>query len=149
MLSVSGFRAYGVQLASAIGELQQQTNVDPRLQGVWELDSVEFRTSGVSQKYHVQYILQNQAVKALLGSAIDERYFTVLFYQDAVEVGINGTVNENVKGTCSAANGKLTVAIYNETSQTFDYSVAGEKLYLSYTRQGGQLSLIFKLNTKF
>jgi hypothetical protein len=133
----------------AAGERMQQTNVDPRLWGVWELDSIELKTSGISQKYQVETILQNPIVQNLLGSTIDNRYFTVLFYQNSVEVGINGAVNGNVKGTCSSSNGILTVALYNETPQTFDYLPTGEKLYLSYTRQERQLSLIFKLNTKF
>jgi hypothetical protein len=123
--------------------------VDQRLQGVWELDSVELKTSGASQRYQVNTILQNPAIKALVGSVLDNRYLTILFYQNSVELGINGTMNENVKGTCSAANGRLTVSLYNETSQTYDYRVAGERLYLSYTLQGRQLSLIFKSNTKF
>lgn len=149
MLAAPGFRAEGAQSTPATGGLQQQTNVDPRLQGIWELDSVELITPGVSQKYQVKTIMQYPAIKALLGSALDERYFMVLFYQDAVEVGINGTADNNIKGTCSAVNGKLTVTLYNEASQTFDYRPAGERLYLSYTRQGAQLSLIFKLDTKF
>jgi hypothetical protein len=145
MLAVADFRANGAQSMPAAGELPQQADVDPRLEGVWELDSVELKTAGSSWKYQVKTILENPTVRNLFGSAIDERYFTVLFCPNAVEVGINGTVNNNVKGTCSAANGKLTVSLYNETSQTFDYSLAGERLYLSYARQGCQFSLIFKL----
>jgi hypothetical protein len=81
---------------------------------VWEFDPAEPKTSGVSPKYQVQYILQNPAV------------------------------NGDVKGICSAANGEPATS----PSQTFDYSPAGERLYLSYTGKGGQLSLTFKLNTK-
>jgi hypothetical protein len=151
-MNIVGVALLMVALLCVVGQsvsgkpLQQ---ADQLLQGVWKADSVELTGSGVSRKYQVNAILQSPAVKAIFGTALDDRYFTILFYQGSMEIGINGPANNNVKGAYSVANGKLTVTITNETSRTFDYRLAGERLYLSYAIQGMQLSMVFKLDVKF
>jgi hypothetical protein len=153
MFAAPGFRADGAQGTPATGGLQQQTDVDLRLRGEWALESVEFKIgSAPAQRLQVEALVNNPAVRSLVGSFIDDRYFTILFYGNEVGLDLrNPTNNFNrpLKGTYSVANNQLTISMQEEQSHTFDYRVEGENLSISYALGSSQLSLIFKLSFKY
>jgi hypothetical protein len=152
MLAVSGLRADEAQEAPVMGGLLQQTNVDSRLWGEWTLESVEFKIGNNTQRLQVEALLNNPAVKALVGSFIDDRYFSILFHENEVGLDLKNPTNNfdrPLKGTYSAANDKLTLPLYDQTPRTFNYSVNGENLSIIYMQGSSRLSLIFKLTIRY
>ncbi|MDR1257695.1 MAG: hypothetical protein LBK65_00220 [Tannerellaceae bacterium] len=152
MLAVSGLRAYGAQDASAMPEPQQQTDVDPRLRGEWSLESVEVKIGNTTQRLQVEALMNNPAIRSLVGQFIDDRYFTILFYGNEVGLDLkNPTKNFDrpLKGTYSVAGDRLTISMQDEQSHTFNYRVDGENLSVTYVQGNNQLSLIFKLYLKY
>ncbi|MDR2389137.1 MAG: hypothetical protein LBD89_05050 [Tannerellaceae bacterium] len=153
MLLAPNFRADGAQSAPAIGGILQQTDLDPLLRGEWLLEAVEFKIGNApAQRLQVEALVNNPAVRALVGSFIDDRYYSILFYGNEVGVDLRNLTNNSnrpLKGTYSVANSQLTISLREEQSHTFDYRVEGEELSISYVLGSSRLSLIFKLFIKY
>jgi hypothetical protein len=127
-------------------------DVDPRLRGEWTLESVEFKIGNNTQRLQIEALLNNPAIKTLVGSFIDDRYFSILFYENEIGLDLKNPTNNfdrPLKGTYSAANDKLTLSLYDQTPRTFNYSVNGENLSIIHVQGSSQLSLIFKLTFRY
>jgi hypothetical protein len=137
---------------SVSGKSLQQADLDQYLNGEWTLDAVEFKLGNNTQRLSIESLMSNPTIKSLVGSFVDDRYFSVLFRRGEVGLDLrNPTNNFNrpLKGTYSIANDKLTISMQGEQSHTFNYRIENEQLYISYVQGSNQLSLIFKLYIKY
>lgn len=128
------------------GRLHAQ-NVDQRLWGIWDLETVEITSNNVTQQYPFADLLTNK-------ETLPRNMFTSLAFF-ANEVAVNRTdiyfipAHEvNMKGSFSTNNGQLTITIRTEEPRTFDYTIESETLKLKYTELNMQYQLFFKLTSK-
>jgi hypothetical protein len=130
--------------------VMQQTNVDQRLWAVWYLENVRVKTpTNAVRTYDLQTLLARPELQALnLASTL---FVSLYFFENNVGVNVqNPPPDMSLKGTFSTAGNQLTVTMRDNRTQTFTYSFEGEKLVVSQTVLGMEISAIFYvgLNTK-
>ena len=121
--------------------------IDKRLWGVWDLDSVELTINRVTQKYPLPVLMADK-------SRLPRNMFTQLyFFSD--QIGVNSTETEFVpvenvtlKGSFTTNNGSLVITLRGEPPLIFTYSIEGNRLDIRYTVGEIQFYLIFKLTSK-
>ena len=128
-------------LAPVFAEAQE---IDERLLGVWQLDSVELTVNHVSQKFALSTLLEDK-------SKLPRNMFTMLYIFDE-RIGVHSTETEFVppenvsfKGSLTTENGTMVISMDEEEERTFTYNVEDERLEIRYTSEDTEFFLVYKL----
>jgi len=118
-------------------------DIDKRLWGTWQLDSVGMTVNRVEQKYKLSTLLADRKLTP-------RNMFTALYFFGN-QVGVNSTESffatplPSLKGTFTTNNGLLTVTLRDSQPRTFTYSVEDKRLKIWYTLENIQFYLLYRL----
>jgi hypothetical protein len=144
MLAVSGLRADEAQGgAPAMGGLLQQTNVDSRLWALWYVEAIDVKLPGQNtRRFDLQTLLAQPAFQSLSSTM----FISLYFFDNNVGVNIqNPPPNVSLKGTFATSGNQLTITMQDNRRHTFAYRFDAEKLVVTQTISGAEISVIFNV----
>ena len=121
--------------------------IDKRLWGTWQLDSVGLTVNRVEQKYKLSTLLANK-------SLLPRNLFTTLSF-DSGDLGVHTSETEFLpaeqvcfKGSYTTNAGKILITMRNDLKREFSYSIENDVLRIWYEEGPVQFALIYKLLAK-